>query len=119
MSPLEDMHIIRSANASTVRPSPPSAERMMCMSSSGYMRMNSARDELPLLPLSSDTSTPYFLSAALMRPLMAARCSPEYWAAFFGMLMYDQAARQWLSLSRGYRFCLSAWYPGSAYVTSP
>ena len=48
------------------------------------------------LLLSLLTSAPYFLRAALMRSFTSDRVTPfsGYCAAFFGMLMYDQAARQ-------------------------
>src|SRR6185437_4305845 len=69
-----------------------------------------------VLLLSLLTSAPYFLRAALMRSLTSLSVTPfmGYIAAFFGMLMYDQAARQCASLSMGYLPLR-----GSAYLTSP
>src|SRR6185312_11256077 len=101
-----------------MRPLPPSADRRIVMSSSGYIRMNSERSnrDRDEPPLSLDTSMPNFLHAARIRSLTSDRVTPfiGYWPAFFSWLMYDQAARACSSVSTGYLPFL-----GSAYVTSP
>jgi hypothetical protein len=50
------------------------------------------------------TVIPNFLHAAMILFLTSARVTPfmGYWAAFFGMLMYDQAALACAAVSIGY-----------------
>src|SRR6266702_2559193 len=62
-----------------------------------------------VLSLSPLTSIPCFSAAVLMRDLIWESLSPEYFLAFFGILIYANAALAWASVSMGYLwFSLSA-----------
>src|SRR6266508_649149 len=61
---------------------------------------------------SSAKLMPYFLPAALILDLSAATWSAVYLAALSAWLMYDQAARQCCSVSRGYRLHRRSDTPG-------
>src|SRR4029453_5362407 len=66
-------------------------------------------DICPCEDSSSETWTPYFFSASLIRPLILSSSSGEYLAAFLGMLMQLHAARQVSPESSGYRLMPSSW----------